>query len=219
MRSALAKLVVLLVAVVAALLLVTRNSRFGWFLVGLMVGLYAAMVIAVITIRTYNFTSGALAEASTSEILRKQRGWYVIDNVPFERFDVDHVAIAPGGVLSVETKYIGSGAEDWLDQRIEAAARQARDASEKARKLIAHQLKRELPVSALVVLWGAGVSDAFYEVVRVNDVPVVHGDHARSHLDQWNVGKLSRRDAREIGRDIEIWVERRDQHDDAVGRA
>jgi len=53
---------------------------------------------------------GGHAEDWTSTGLRRLRraGWRVIDHVPFEHRDVDHVAVGPHGMIAVETKYTSS---------------------------------------------------------------------------------------------------------------
>lgn len=56
-----------------------------------------------------NLRIGAAAERFTAEELRKLGpGWQVVDAVEFDGFDVDHVAIGPGGVLAVESKWTAS---------------------------------------------------------------------------------------------------------------
>jgi hypothetical protein len=216
MRCAIASLVGSFVVVAAVALAVSRGSRFGWFMVGFLAGLYIAMVMWVVSVRTYNLTSGALAESSTTELLRKRRGWRVVDNVPFEHFDVDHLAITPGGLIAVETKYVGPGAGEWLDQRIMSAARQAHDSAASARRLIKYHFKRDLPVVPLVVLWGGGASDRLDEFVEVEGVRVVHGDDAELVLNGWDTGLLTPVETKELSRELEAWVAARDRHD-AIG--
>ena len=48
---------------------------------------------------------GALAEQWTSNELRllRDRGWRVINHVVLRHWDIDHVAVGPGGVLVVQT--------------------------------------------------------------------------------------------------------------------
>jgi hypothetical protein len=39
----------------------------------------------------------------------------VVDNLPFHRFDVDHIAIGPGGIVVLETKWTSDGLTDARD--------------------------------------------------------------------------------------------------------
>ena len=50
---------------------------------------------------------GALAEQWTSNDLKllRRRGWRVINHIVLRHWDIDHVAIGPGGLLVVQTKW------------------------------------------------------------------------------------------------------------------
>lgn len=85
--------------------------------------------------------AGAVAEQNTAKLLdRLERGgWRVLNDVFFDKVNVDHVAVGPGGVFAVETKST-SAAWDFtanrLDTFADAALRQARAAARKTRLLL-----------------------------------------------------------------------------------
>jgi hypothetical protein len=90
------------------------------------------LYIATDTVSVNRIESAAIAESNTSSEVRKlhRKGWRVIDNLPFDKFDVDHIAIGPGGVVVLETKWTSDGLTDAkgrLNQYGEKAVRQVAD--------------------------------------------------------------------------------------------
>lgn len=113
--------------------------------------------LAAVPLRTgaLDFYKGAWAEEWTSEELRRLRreGWYVVDRIEFDHLDVDHVAVGPGGVYAVETKWLGSTSD--RQERLRRAQDQASHGSWKIGRLLA-QDGVEVDVRPLVVTWGPG---------------------------------------------------------------
>ena len=72
---------------------------------------------------------GGMAEEFTAQELRRlhRRRWHLANGVLLKKADIDHVAIGPGGVLVVESKYSSSGWEDgrFTNDRLSRAVRQA----------------------------------------------------------------------------------------------
>ena len=105
--------------------------------------------------------AGAVAEQNTAELLdRLERGgWRVLNDVFFDKVNVDHVAVGPGGVFAVETKST-SAAWDFtanrLDTFADAALRQARAAARKTRLLLSPVA--DFDVTPVLVCWGPNVS-------------------------------------------------------------
>lgn len=60
----------------------------------------------------------ALAEEwATSEVRKLAgRGWHVVDHIPFHDFDVDQVAIGPGGIIVLETTWTAHRWTGRLDE-------------------------------------------------------------------------------------------------------
>jgi hypothetical protein len=117
------------------------------------------MVIAVAVARpTDPAVRGQWAEEWSVEALRRVKGWLVTRNLPFERYDVDHVVVTPSTVLAVETKYQGRVSNPGFDRRRhlrELAA--AGDAAKKIRFFLrAKQLHQSCSVTPVLIVWGPG---------------------------------------------------------------
>ena len=82
------------------------NSSVIWFGAGMLVAtLYWLIMEVVPGVEYRRLRDAASAEAFTSAELKRLRsvGWTFVDCVEFHGFDVDHVAIGPGGVVAIET--------------------------------------------------------------------------------------------------------------------
>ena len=80
----------------------------AWFACGVAVGTSLLIVwITADSVGASRQEMGGFAEQWTEHEIRKLRrsGWRVVSNIPFERCDVDHVAIGPAGVVVLETKW------------------------------------------------------------------------------------------------------------------
>lgn len=128
---------------------------------------------------------GALGEQNTAkQLARLQRqGWHVRHDVLFDRFNVDHILVGPGGVFAVETK---STSGHWnftashLDPVAADALRQARAGARKIRLLLSPI--GEFPVRPLLVCWGPNVIDVPGGWLVLDDVVVITGRQAREAL-------------------------------------
>lgn len=141
---------------------------------------YIALTVVVMT-GTGTYLLGADGERWTSDALRKltRHGWQLIEHVPLEREDIDHVLIGPGGAFAVETKNTSGRWElNKPDQRVTDAAAQARRCAERLRVLLMeHSVRLRADVQPLVVLWGPANADR----ATVHGVQVVRG----SALAEW----------------------------------
>jgi hypothetical protein len=119
---------------------------------------------------------GADAEEWTAAELRKlDHRWEVFHDVPLSQSNVDHVAIGPGRVYAIETKWTSrSDVDRFLKGATWQAARQATELSVELRSRGAGR-----EVRPLLVVWGPGMADRLGEKPQaVNNVPVVAGHHA-----------------------------------------
>jgi len=100
------------------------------------------------------------AERWSSSALRRlgRPHWRVVDNVPFEDGDVDHVAIGPTGVLAVETKFTSfpwevreTGLEGPLDRPVDQAKLGARRI-----RLFLKSRGLDVQVAPALAVWGPG---------------------------------------------------------------
>lgn len=80
----------------------------AWFACGVAVGTSLLIVwITADSVGASRHEIAGYAEQWTEHEIRRLRrsGWRVVSNIPFEKCDVDHVAIGPAGVVVLETKW------------------------------------------------------------------------------------------------------------------
>lgn len=202
--------VVLLAWVVAvlvggwALLSVTGHSWspsvFGFLLGSAIASVFwSVWMVATQVDGSWSWRVGAMAERHTSEVV-KHLGpqWRLRYNMVFYGgriddktwiTDIDCVAIGPGGILAVSTKWTSDhwDLNDPTDEWLLAAARVAANNAER----LSHPLRPvipEPPIIPIVVCWGPGVEPitAGFSKVKIpgrryGDVRIVHG----SQLSDW----------------------------------
>jgi hypothetical protein len=162
--------------------------------VGLVLGGIGALVIVSMVGMKNPVLDGRFAEQWSLDGLRKVRGWGVVDNLPFEREDVDHVVVAPSAVLAVETKYHaralpGSTVETTRHRRdLDAAER----AAHKIRLLLrAENLRDAAVVVPVLIVWGPGAPE-LPDGHRVDDgVHVIDGNHPELWMELFSVPRLT----------------------------
>ncbi len=103
----------------------------------------------------------------------------MVDNIPFKNYDVDHVAIGPGGIILLETKWTSDGLFDNHGRPNQYGDRAMRQASRNAGSInaVLHQNGFDGSTSnAVVVAWGArNEAESPYVSVRP-DCTIVDGD-------------------------------------------
>jgi hypothetical protein len=165
---------------------------------------------------------GTLGEESTAEAFRSRRmranAWRAIDGVAFNRGDVDHVAIRPGLVVAVETKWDNTAwlvRDGHLDEGGDVLA-QARRGAAKIRRLLKSTV--EVDVQAVVAVWGKGGDALDRDVTFVDGVWVVRG-WAVADIDNWlDAFESAHPNAVEVSSCIgviEAFVRARDAHEAA----
>ncbi len=182
------------VAGIGALTIVLNGSEFmaGLF-VGILLGvlpLFAHVLYAALGLG--HRSMGAEAEQWTAaELSKLDHRWSVFHDVPLSQSNVDHVAIGPGRVYAIETKWT---ARSDVDRFLRGATWQAaRQATELSAEL--HQRGAGRKVRPLLVVWGPGMADRLGEKPRaVNKVPVVAGHHSDIWRDRMT-GALDRLEA------------------------
>lgn len=151
------------------------------FVVGLCAGILLGALllfghVLYVALGFGNRSMGADAEQWTAQELDKlNHRWSVFHDVPLSQSNVDHVAIGPGRVYAVETKWT---TRSDVDRFLKGAAWQAnRQATELAAELRRRGAGRE--VRPLLVVWGPGMATRLGERPQlVNKVLVVAGNHA-----------------------------------------
>jgi hypothetical protein len=135
---------------------------------------------------------GAMGEAHTNEELAEavKRGvvWSVVPNVEVGKRDVDHLVLAPGGVLSLDTKWRIRGADaKWLS----SAAGKATDAARLASSVLRSKgVDYTTQVTPVVVVWG-GARRELPDHQVVAGVDIVRGDHLLQWLQPYSRGRLA----------------------------
>lgn len=131
------------------------------FFLGLFVGMGLASVpLLVIQLKISTGIAarerGAEAERWTAEELEKldPRQWKVFHDVPVRWGNVDHVAVGPGRVYAIETKWTTAKGRF----REGAAQQAAKQATRLTKELASRGVDRQ--VVPLLVIWGNGVADA-----------------------------------------------------------
>jgi hypothetical protein len=142
---------------------------------------------------------GADAEASTAAIFtshrRKRAGWEIRHGLLVNDHEIDHVAVGPGGLLAIETKWIGAittcelGPDGLVGHQGRDPISQARTSADKVRSLMRGATggpSIAIDVNAVLVLWGPGAPSLDEPAIR-REVTILRGNqraHWRTLLDQ-----------------------------------
>lgn len=182
---------------------------------------------------SWSWRIGAQAERDTARVLRRLgERWRFQYNVVFYGgtmdakkwvTDVDCVAVGPGGVLAVSTKWtsdrwdLTDPTDEWLTAAARGAARQA--------ELLAGPLGRAVrrpPMRPLVVCWGPELEPIPGGVTRVTvpraqfpEVLVVHGAQANEWLPLLAGDALTDGQVVELDGAVAAWI---DGYEDRHGR-
>jgi hypothetical protein len=158
------------------------------FFLGLLVGIGLTSVPLLVTQLKISTgiaarERGADAERWTAEELDKldPRQWKVFHDVPVRWGNVDHVAVGPGRVYAIETKWTTAKGRF----REGAAQQAARQATQLAKELSSRGVDR--PVVPLLVIWGNGVADALQhkpELHEPTQTRIVAGTTATDWLER-----------------------------------
>lgn len=186
-------------------------------------GASVASVIALLAFWVVQATGTAAtmmgddAERWTASELRKmqRQGWRVVNHVMWEKHDVDHVLVGPGGVYVVETKW-SSRSWDFAgdDPRLQDAVDRARS---NARSLQLWLRRRGVTVvHPVVMLWGSGTADLPPErsVLSRADATVVVGPHADRWRSSLSDGALTEAQIDAVWQMLDQYVETRDPRED-----
>lgn len=147
-------------AVAPAVLLVPHHDR-PYIIGGLVAsGIWGALYMVGTMSGASSVSMGALSEQWTASDLRrlKRRGWKLVNQVHFRRWDIDHMLLGPGGVIVVVTKFSADG---WTPTRYTArviadAVNQAKRNATDIQLSLGKSVLPDSLVHSLVVLWGRG---------------------------------------------------------------
>jgi hypothetical protein len=85
--------------------------------------------------------------------VKRGDAWQALDNVPLRGGDIDHVLVAPGGVLAIETKFFSKESRaKYLDEQVRDAER----CVTRVRGIMTTLRAHRHPVQGVLVVWGPG---------------------------------------------------------------
>jgi hypothetical protein len=202
------------------LLLPVGSSMVRGFVAGSLVTSWAWMVYVTSLIRTYPVTMGEWGESFTREALAgRQFGWPVVDDVAMGHRNIDHVAVTPRAVLAIETKFVGAGRQWATDRYREASMDDARLSARSVRYVLLCRGVKDVPVEAVLMVWGPGAGQLENDWELVDGVHVVRGlaaaDEWRQHC---NIGGISPSRAKELQGILKSHQAMRDAHAGAKTR-
>lgn len=162
---------------------------------------------------------GESAEQWTAQELRKlaRRDWRLLNSVVLKQGDIDHIAIGPGGVLVLESKWTSRFYDPerppdlgWLR---DAAGRTAANAV-RVRSMFAN-IAQDMKVTPAVVVWGPGSSqlEPFDVACERLAVPVLSGLALPAWLSHLDNGVLSAAEIERAWSRLEEHVNKRDRAD------
>ena len=173
--------------VVGAVMLIGVTFAFStpsWqlpFSLGVLVGFLPALWLAFSSAMGFapRFL-GADAERWTADELRKLpgRSWAVFHDVVLDKVNVDHVAVGPGRLYAIETKWTSS---DLPESQVKRLAGQAAYRAQALQHALADAGVRRNVVPLLVV-WGPKAHKRFSRPGKVGPTVVVAGRESKSWL-------------------------------------
>lgn len=156
------------------------------------------------------------AEARTSKTLQRldPEQWRIFDDLQFSGFDVDHVAIGPGGLLAIESRWAPS---PWridattIEGAIGRPLHQAQRNATWIRKVLRNK-HVQIPVVPVLVIWGPGAPDLPRGSRRCGDVVVLNG----AQDDEWradlSAGRLSGQVLDDAADAVKAFIAERNKH-------
>jgi hypothetical protein len=170
------------------------------FLRGLIIGVaataFAAAFVIVFLIVTGSALTlaGAWAEDVVNDEVKKARKrsrvWGHVPNIEIGGFDLDHVVVAPGGVLCIETKAHVTALDH---SRASANVLQAKVAAQKLRSVLrSRDVGAPYEVIPVLAVWGRRATRSIPDEGRVVDgVHVVTVIGLADWLDRFRTGRIA----------------------------
>ena len=165
------------VGVVVAIMALVPGFPFKQLSIGFVLGSITMVVALSVAQVDDPAVHGRWAEQWSVQALRKVKGWLVVDNVPFDGVDVDHVAVTPCGVLAVETKFHNRLSGDLAVEVHGRDLAAARAGAAKVRLLLRSFKLADVAVTPVLIVWGAGRPPLPNGYRRDGDVVVLDGRH------------------------------------------
>ena len=168
--------------------------------------LFLAMVGLVFLVQTEGLSQlvgGWGEDATRTEIdAARKRGhlWGAVHNIEWGGHDLDHLVLAPAGVIAVESKWKRFAVDP---SQLERDALQAQAMADWAQRLLrSKDVGHQLAVRPLVVVWGRGRRAIPEGGTVVEGVSIVRGEELADWLAAHAVGLLGREIAEEVRRRV-----------------
>lgn len=206
----------LLACVVAPVVLLAPGWMRGYALGAIAAsGLWGAAYVVATMSGASSAQLGQLAEQwSASELRRlRRRGWYLINQVHFRSWDIDHVLLGPGGALVVETKFSSDGwaASRYTDRVLADAQARVLGNAQDIRLSLGKSLLPPSLVTPVIVLWGPNDLTAIDR--QNNGVVVLSGHLLRTWLAGITDVGLDHGTVAQLYDKLSCQVEKRDRQD------
>jgi len=136
----------------------------------------------------------------------------VVDDIPMERRNVDHVALTPAAVLAVETKFRDAGGARLSEQHerdLDQALRRARSIGSLPRSV---DFNQDVPVRPVLILWGGGAPEIEGGWRNERGVDVVRNQDGVTLAPRYAHGDLRAEQLHEIAEKLLDYQARRDSY-------
>lgn len=192
----------------------TDDSWWQGFLTGIIALAFLGSLALGFAVHTEGLQqlAGAWGEDNTRTELDKARKrghiWGAVHNIEFGGFgDIDHVVLAPGGVLALETKWkFRNLARAWLHKDL----RQASAAAAKTRSVLRSKGIDALhEVTPVVVVWGKGGHEIADGGEVVDGVHLIYGGELADWIARWGTGQLAQDNAEPVLAKLETFAQAR----------
>jgi hypothetical protein len=170
----------------------TGEVRVGVITAAAVSGAWFDVLVVIIGSGAAPQMMGAMGESATAHDLRslRRRGWHLVNGaMKTTRRDIDHIAVGPGGLLVVETKW---SSDPWpinapdtrnMDNRMRNAAEQANDNAKAALDWF-RESDPDIPITSVAVFWtGARSESSMWRPYRDGKAVLVHGPDLRRWLE------------------------------------
>lgn len=190
----------LAISACVAIILFFNRGLIGGLLTGALITFLGAAILwnYLIYGDALRYLHGAWAEDWTREELQRavadNLAWHALDNIQLQGGDVDHVLIAPGGVIAVETKFYGkAGRAAYAVDHVRGAAR----AATRVAGLLTTVRAVGQDVYPVMVIWGPGAKP-LADVAEEGGVTVVKGTALLQLLRRYSTGRLAQDHAADL---------------------
>jgi hypothetical protein len=144
----------------------------------------ALVFVVVLSSGTAPTMMGATAEQWTAQELRvlRRRGWRVLSHTMPTYGDIDHIAVGPGGLVVLETKWRSDPLALDDPESIRAECEQVRERTRLIRLALQSRLQGA-PTRSVIVYWGPGrIVQSRLDPLEVSGVTVLVGPMLRDWL-------------------------------------